>query len=125
MRCRRATGSPSRSSSPSLDIDRSADFVKVFGDRTLEEATAWARLGTFEWRILGRSPTPGAAPPRTSRVMLSVHAGPDKVSSFFNIRVADIQACYELWSREADLSQSRRKSTGRFVATCASLTVTL
>jgi len=23
---------------------------------------------------------------------------PDKVSSFINIRVADIQACYELWT---------------------------
>jgi hypothetical protein len=61
MRCRRATGSPSRTSPPSLDIDRSADFVKVFGDRILEEATARARLGTFKWRILGRSSTSLAA----------------------------------------------------------------
>ena len=28
---------------------------------------------------------------------LSVPADPDKVSSFLNIRVADIRACYELW----------------------------
>ena len=28
---------------------------------------------------------------------LSVPADPDSVSSFMNIRVADIQACYELW----------------------------
>jgi hypothetical protein len=67
----------------------------------------------------------GAGPPGTSRVTLRVPADPHKVSSFLNIRVADIQACYELWSREADLSQSRRKSTARFAATCAILTVTL
>jgi hypothetical protein len=30
-------------------------------------------------------------------VTLSVPADPDKVSSFLNIRVADIRACYELW----------------------------
>ena len=28
---------------------------------------------------------------------LSVLADPDKISSFMNIRVADIQACYKLW----------------------------
>jgi uncharacterized glyoxalase superfamily protein PhnB len=30
-------------------------------------------------------------------VTLSVPADPDSVSSFMNIRVADIHACYELW----------------------------
>jgi hypothetical protein len=30
-------------------------------------------------------------------VTLRVLADPDKVSSFLNIRVADIRACYELW----------------------------
>jgi hypothetical protein len=36
-------------------------------------------------------------------VTLSVPADPDKVSSFLNIRVTDIQACYELWkSRGAE-----------------------
>ena len=34
---------------------------------------------------------------------LSVPADPDAVSSFMNIRVADIQACYKLWrSRGAE-----------------------
>src|SRR5207249_9165981 len=34
---------------------------------------------------------------------LSVLADPDKISSFMNIRVADIQACYKLWkSRGAE-----------------------
>ena len=36
-------------------------------------------------------------------VTLSVPADPNRVSSFMNIRVADIQACYELWrSRGAE-----------------------
>jgi len=36
-------------------------------------------------------------------VTLNVLADPDKISSFMNIRVADIQACYELWrSRGAE-----------------------
>ena len=36
-------------------------------------------------------------------VTLSVPADPDLVSSFMNIRVADIQACYQLWrSRGAE-----------------------
>jgi hypothetical protein len=29
-------------------------------------------------------------------------ADPDSVSSFMNIRVADIQACYELWRNRGD-----------------------
>jgi len=36
-------------------------------------------------------------------VTLSVPADPDTVSSFLNIRVADIRACYDLWkSRGAE-----------------------
>ena len=56
------------------DINRSADFYeKVFGGR-----------------VLSRGET------------LSV-PNPDKINSFMNIRVADIQACYELWkSRGAE-----------------------
>ena len=47
---------------------------------------------------LGSGPTPDKP-----TVTLSVPADPDHVSSFMNIRVADIQACYELWkSRGAE-----------------------
>ena len=42
--------------------------------------------------IVGGGPTPDKP-----TVTLSVPANPDSVSSFMNIRVADIQACYELW----------------------------
>jgi hypothetical protein len=39
----------------------------------------------------------GGPTPDKPTVTLSVSADPDKISSFMNIRVADIQACYELW----------------------------
>jgi hypothetical protein len=39
----------------------------------------------------------GGPTPDKPSVTLSVPADPDLVSSFMNIRVADIQACYELW----------------------------
>jgi Glyoxalase/Bleomycin resistance protein/Dioxygenase superfamily len=47
---------------------------------------------------------PGGGPtPDKPSVTLSVPANPDSVSSFMNIRVADIQACYKLWrSRGAE-----------------------
>ena len=45
----------------------------------------------------------GGPTPDKPSVTLSVPADPDSVSSFMNIRVADIQACYELWrSRGAE-----------------------
>jgi hypothetical protein len=47
---------------------------------------------------------PGGGPtPDKPSVTLSVPANPDSVSSFMNIRVADIQTCYKLWrSRGAE-----------------------
>jgi hypothetical protein len=47
---------------------------------------------SFGALLLGGGPTPDKP-----RVTLSVLADPDKISRFMNIRVADIQACYELW----------------------------
>jgi catechol 2,3-dioxygenase-like lactoylglutathione lyase family enzyme len=45
----------------------------------------------------------GGPTPDKPSVTLSVPADPDSVSRFMNIRVADIQACYELWrSRGAE-----------------------
>jgi hypothetical protein len=62
----------------------------------------------------------GGPTPDKPSVTLSVPANPDSVNSFMNIRVADIQACYELWrSRGAELSQ--RTSTARRAATFAIL----
>jgi hypothetical protein len=45
----------------------------------------------------------GGPTPDKPSVRLSLPADPEKVSSFLNIRVEDIRACYELWkSRGAE-----------------------
>ena len=86
------------------DIDRSTRFYeKVFGGRILsrgdsEGAPAYIQIANT-WLLLnvGGGPTPDKP-----TVTLSV-PDPDKINGFMNIRVADIQACYELWrSRGAE-----------------------
>ena len=87
------------------DIERSARFYeKVFGARILSRgdskgAPSYTQIAN-SWLIVnvGGGPTPDK--PSTT---LSVPADPDTVSSFMNIRDADIQACYALWkSRGAE-----------------------
>jgi predicted enzyme related to lactoylglutathione lyase len=87
------------------DIDRSARFYeKVFGGRILSRGDSQGASGHIQiantWLIVnvGGGPTPDKP-----TVTLSVPPDPDEVSSFLNIRVADIQASYELWkSRGAE-----------------------
>jgi predicted enzyme related to lactoylglutathione lyase len=87
------------------DIERSAGFYEtVFGGRILSRGDSSGAPGYIQiantWLIVnvGGGPTPDKP-----SVTLSVPADSDSVSSFMNIRVADIQACYELWrSRGAE-----------------------
>ncbi len=87
------------------DINRSADFYEnVFGGRVLSRGDSKGASGHIlianTWLIvnIGGGPTPDKP-----TVTLSVPADLDKISSFMNIRVADIQSCYELWkSRGAE-----------------------
>ena len=87
------------------DIERSARFYEtVFGGRILSSGDSSGAPAYIEiantWLIVnvGGGPTPDKP-----SVTLSVSANPDRISSFMNIRVADIQACYELWrSRGAE-----------------------
>jgi predicted enzyme related to lactoylglutathione lyase len=86
------------------DIDRSARwYEKVFGGRVLstgdsDGAPAYIQIeNTWLLVNVGGGPTPDKP-----TVTLSV-PNPDHINSFMNIRVADIQACYELWkSRGAE-----------------------
>ena len=87
------------------DIERSARFYEtVFGGRILSRgdsngAPAYIRIANT-WLIVNVG---GGPSPEKPSVTLSVPADPVSVSSFKNIRVADIQACYELWrSRGAE-----------------------
>jgi predicted enzyme related to lactoylglutathione lyase len=87
------------------DIERSARFYEtVFGGRILSSGNKSGAPGAIQiantWLVVnvGGGPTPDKP-----SVTLSVPANPDKVSSFMNIRVADIQAYYKLWrSRGAE-----------------------
>ena len=79
------------------DIERSARYYeRVFGARILSlgdgNAPAYLQLANI-WMILniGGGPTPDKP-----TVTLSV-PNPNHINSFMNFRVADIQACYELW----------------------------
>ena len=85
------------------DIQRSLDFYeRVFGARILSRgdgnAPGYLQLANT-WMIInvGGGPTPDK-PTVTLRV-----PDPNLLNSFMNIRVADIQACYDLWrSRGAE-----------------------
>ncbi len=97
------------------DIERSAQFYeKVFGGRILSRGDDSGAPGYIQiantWLIVnvGGGPTPDKP-----TVTLIVPADPDQVNSFMNIRVADIQACYELWrSRGAEFITEPRDKYG-------------
>jgi predicted enzyme related to lactoylglutathione lyase len=87
------------------DIERSARFYEtVFRGRILTRdnksgGPVYIQIANT-WLVVnvGGGPTPDKP-----SVTLQVPADPDSVSSFMNIRVADIQACYALWrSRGAE-----------------------
>ena len=87
------------------DVERSLRFYeKVFGGRIVSRGNSEGAPGFIQiantWLIVyfGGGPTPDKP-----TVTLSVPPDPNSVSSFMNIRVADIQECYELWkSRGAE-----------------------
>jgi catechol 2,3-dioxygenase-like lactoylglutathione lyase family enzyme len=87
------------------DIERSLRFYeKVFGARILSRPDGKGSPGYLQiantWMIFN---TGGGPTPDKPTVILGTLADPDRVDSFMNIRVADIQACYTLWkSRGAE-----------------------
>ena len=87
------------------DMERSARFYeKVFGATILslgdgKGTPVYVQIANT-WLIVnvGGGPTPDKP-----TVSLRVPPDPNSLSSFMNIRVADIQACYQLWkSRGAE-----------------------
>src|ERR1700743_2320929 len=81
------------------DIARSLRFYEtVFDGRVLSRGDSKGAPGYIQiantWLIInvGGGPTPDKP-----AITLNAPADPNSVSSFMNIRVADIQACYELW----------------------------
>jgi predicted enzyme related to lactoylglutathione lyase len=110
------------------DIERSLRFYEtVFGSRILSRGDSKGAPGHLQiantWLIVnvGGGPTPDKP-----TVTLSIPPNPDALSSFMNIRVADIHACYELWkSRGAEFTPSQSPNTARRAATFAILMATL
>src|ERR1700688_4263426 len=100
-----------------VDIERSLRFYEtVFGSRILSRGDSKGAPGYIQiantWLIVNVGGAPntwlisqrgGGPTPDKPSVKLSVPANPHSVNSFMNIRVVDIQACYELWrSRGAE-----------------------
>src|SRR5689334_4353037 len=87
------------------DIERSLAFYeRVFGGRILSRGDSKGAPGYIQiantWLIVnvGGGPTPDKP-----SVVLDTLADRDKISSFMNLRVANIEACYETWkSRGAE-----------------------
>ena len=86
------------------DVERSLQFYEtVFGGR-VESRGDRRRAGVHPDRehVAHRQPR-GRSDARQTNGNAPRPPDPDKVSSFMNIRVADIQACYKLWrSRGAE-----------------------
>ena len=86
------------------DIERSLRFYEtVFGSPILSRGDSKGAPGYIQIANTWLLVNPGGGPtPDKPTVTLSV-PDPNKISSFMNIRVADIQACYKLWkSRGAE-----------------------
>jgi predicted enzyme related to lactoylglutathione lyase len=87
------------------DIERSLRFYEtVFGSRILSKGDGKGAPGYLQiantWLIVN---TGGGPTPDKPSVTLSVPHDSNSFSSFMNIRVADIQACYQQWrNRGAD-----------------------
>ena len=92
------------------DIERSSRwYEKVFGGRILSRGDSKGASGHIQiantWLIVnvGGGPTPDKP-----TVTLSVLADPDKINSFMNIRVADIQEAADLIRVGGDAERYRR-----------------
>jgi predicted enzyme related to lactoylglutathione lyase len=98
-----------------VDIERSARFYEtVFDARILSLGDADGAPGYIKlantWLIVnvGGGPTPDKP-----SVVLGVPPDPNRISSFMNIRVADIAACYALWrSRGAEFITEPKEKYG-------------
>jgi catechol 2,3-dioxygenase-like lactoylglutathione lyase family enzyme len=78
------------------DVERSCRFyTEVLGGETIREGEPSFVALANSWIIINVGGGPTEDKPT---VTLETPQDPDRVSSFLNIRVADIQAVYEEWS---------------------------
>jgi catechol 2,3-dioxygenase-like lactoylglutathione lyase family enzyme len=80
----------------SADVPRSAAFyTDVLGGEVVMEGEPTIVQVANSWVIINVGGGPTEDKPE---VVLDVPEDPNRVSAFMNIRVADIQRCYEEWS---------------------------
>jgi catechol 2,3-dioxygenase-like lactoylglutathione lyase family enzyme len=80
----------------SADVPRSAAFYSdVLGGEVVMEGEPTILQVANSWVIINVGGGPTEDKPK---VVLETPADPNRVSAFLNIRVADIQRCYEEWS---------------------------
>jgi catechol 2,3-dioxygenase-like lactoylglutathione lyase family enzyme len=80
----------------SANVPRSAAFYRdVLGGEVVMEGEPTILQVANSWMIINVGGGPTEDKPE---VVLDVPDDPNKVSAFLNIRVADIQQCYEEWS---------------------------
>jgi len=77
------------------DQERSKDFyVRILGGKVIKpENPCYIKLANT-WIILNSG---GGPTPDKPEVLLETPSDPNRVSSFLNLRVADIWACYKEW----------------------------
>ena len=99
-----------------------AFYSEVLGGQVvLEENPCIVKLAN-SWVLMNPGGPPTPDKPDTTVVN---YEPSNTVSTFMNLRVADIQACYELWSsREQSSSRRRWTAVPRFAATCETPTAT-
>ncbi len=77
------------------DVNRSAEFyVRIFGGTVVRSGEPTIIQVANSWLIINVGGGPTDDKPT---VTLHPPMNPNEVSSFLNIRVADIRACYEEW----------------------------
>ena len=104
-------------------IARSRKFYSevLGGQIVLEENPCIIKLSN-SWLIM--NPGGGPTPDKPNISVVNYERG-NTVSSFMNLRVADIQACYEQWSaRGAEFVTPRSIAAPRSAATCGIPTAT-
>ena len=109
------------------DVERSLRFYEtVFGGRVLSRGDSKGAPGYIQIANTWLLVNPGGGPtPDKPSVTLSVPANPDLVSSFMNIRVADIHACMNYGKAEGPSSSpSQSPNTARRAAIFAILMAT-
>src|ERR1700691_3693636 len=97
------------------DVERSLRFYEtVFGGRVLSRSDSKGAPGYLQiantWLLVNVGGGPTSDKPT---VTLSVPPDPNHLSSFMNIRVADIHACHDLWwSRGAEFITEPKEKYG-------------